>query len=148
MHIRTTAVSILAVLALTLTACSSEDSSDQANANPSSPTTAKAYTYEDCVDLLEYDFQDGQPQDASDDPECSHLTSDRYQDAVAEVLTAHKDEILEDAGNEAIWDTAWDELDADAQTSVCDLLLTEGPETGATQGVSEEQAQYYLDSKC
>lgn len=143
-----TAAGILAVLALTLTACSSSNDGTTPSEPSTSPVTAEAYTYADCVDLLEYDFQEGQPQDASGDPECSHLTRDRYQDAVAEVLTAHKDEILEDAGNEAIWDTAWDELDAAAQASVCDLLLAEGPETGTSRGVSEEQAQYFLDNKC
>ncbi|MFI2911129.1 hypothetical protein ACG2OD_23220 [Streptomyces sp. PDY-4] len=96
MRTRTTTVGILAVLALTLTACSSEDSTTPAKPS-TSPTTAKAYTYADCVDLLEYDFQEDQSQDASGDPECSHLTRDRYKDAVAEVLTAHKDEILDSA---------------------------------------------------
>ncbi|ODA69528.1 hypothetical protein [Streptomyces sp. AVP053U2] len=95
MRTRTTTAGILAVLALTLTACSSSDSNTTPAKPSTSPTTATAYTYADCVDLLEYDFQEGQPQDASGDPECSHLTRDRYKDAVAEVLTAHKDEILD-----------------------------------------------------
>jgi hypothetical protein len=97
MRTRTIAAALAAAAALTLTACSSEDSSTTPAKPSTSPTTAKAYTYEDCVNLLEYDFQEGQPQDASDDPECSHLTRDRYKDAVAEVLTEHKDEILDSA---------------------------------------------------
>jgi PBP1b-binding outer membrane lipoprotein LpoB len=94
MNTRTAVVGALAFLALTLTACSSD--SGTTSSKPST-TSAKAYTYEDCVDLLEYDLQEGQLQDASGDPECSHLTRDRYKDAVAEVLTAHKDEILDSA---------------------------------------------------
>lgn len=97
MRTRTTTVAALAVLALTLTACSSSEDSTTPAKPSTSHTTAKAYTYADCVDLLEYDFQEDQPQDASGDPECSHLTRDRYKDAVAEVLTAHKEEILDSA---------------------------------------------------
>jgi hypothetical protein len=93
MRTRTTTVGILAALALTLTACSS--GSDDKPTQPSSST--KTYSYADCVALLEYDYTEGQPQDAASDPECSHLTRDQYLKAVAEVLTAHKDEILEDA---------------------------------------------------
>ncbi|MGQ5580898.1 hypothetical protein [Streptomyces sp. ECR3.8] len=145
MKTRTAACAALLTLAA-LTGCSS--SSDGKSDEPSPSSSTKTYSYADCVALLEYDYAEGQPQDASGDPECSHLTRDQYGKAVAEVLTGHKDEILEEASNEAIWDTAWDELDAAAQTSVCDLLLAEGPDTGAAQGVSEEQGQYFLDTKC
>ncbi|MGA5330963.1 hypothetical protein ACPCJT_20260 [Streptomyces griseoincarnatus] len=95
MKTRTAACAALLTLAALTAGCGSSD--DKPSEPSTSTTPAKAYTYEDCVALLEYDFTEGQPQDASGDPECSHLTRDRYKDAVAEVLTAHKDEILEDA---------------------------------------------------
>lgn len=80
-----------ASLLLTLTACTSGSNDPK----PAPTTTAaKAYTYQDCVKLLDYDFSQGTPQDASKDPECAHLTPTDYQRAVGEVLTKHKDEIL------------------------------------------------------
>jgi hypothetical protein len=96
-----TITAAVALLFAALTACGSSSDGSDKPAEPSASATsspAKAYTYADCVELLEYDFQKGEPQDASRDPECSHLTRDQYTEAVAEVLTAHKDEIIEDAG--------------------------------------------------
>ncbi|MDQ0842415.1 hypothetical protein [Streptomyces sp. V1I6] len=98
---RRTTAATAALLLATLTACGSSSEGSEKPAEPStSPTSspAKAYTYADCVELLEYDFQQGEPKDASRDPECSHLTRDQYTEAVGEVLAAHKDEIIEDAG--------------------------------------------------
>lgn len=146
MRTRTTLAAALLTLAALTASCSS-DSSESSDSKPST-SSGKTYSYADCIALLEYDYTEGQPQDASGDPECSHLTRDQYGKAVAEVLAGHKGDILEEASNEAIWDAAWDELDTDAQNSVCDLLLTEGPDTGAAQGVSEDQGQYFLDTKC
>ncbi|MFC8277202.1 hypothetical protein ACFUJR_32660 [Streptomyces sp. NPDC057271] len=95
---RTTTTTLTATLLLALTACSSSgetaSSKPAASTTSASPSTAKAYTYQDCVDLLDYDFTDGKPQDASRDPECAHLTTEEYAKAVGEVLTEHKDEIL------------------------------------------------------
>ncbi|MDX3343741.1 hypothetical protein PV409_37965 [Streptomyces sp. ME02-6979.5a] len=96
MRTRTTLTAATAAALLALTGCSSDEPAAPASAQPSA-TTAKTYTYADCVDLLEYDYQQDQPQDASGDPECSHLTPGQYQQAVTDVLTAHKDEILRDA---------------------------------------------------
>lgn len=98
---RTITAATAALLLATLTACgSSSDGSDKPVPDPKPSTTAtssptaKAYTYDDCLELLEYDYQQGEPQDASGDPECSHLTDEQYAKAVAEILTAHKDEII------------------------------------------------------
>ena len=98
MRTRTTLAAALLTLAALATGCSSDSSSEDSKPTPAKPsTTAKTYTYADCVDLLEYDFQEDDLQDASDDPECSHLTRARYLDAVGEVLAAHKDEIVDSA---------------------------------------------------
>ncbi|WP_426404230.1 hypothetical protein ACN9M0_24835 [Streptomyces sp. R-07] len=80
-------------LLLALTACTS-GSSDPKPAPSATTTPAKAYTFQDCVALLDYDFSQGTPKDDSKDPECAHLSPDEYQRAVGEVLTNHKDEIL------------------------------------------------------
>jgi hypothetical protein len=97
MRTRTITAGLAALLLATLAACGNDDSGTPAkpSTTPSSSPTAKAYTYEHCVELLEYDFEKGQPQDVSGEAECSHLTPDQYADAVAEVLTAHKDDILD-----------------------------------------------------
>ncbi|MFG2328264.1 hypothetical protein ACGFMM_01425 [Streptomyces sp. NPDC048604] len=100
---RTTLAALIAAGLLALTACSSSASTasaDKPATTAPSPSPSKTYTYEDCVALLEYDYQQGKPQDASKDPECAHLTNDQYVKAVGEVLTAHKDEILEDAATQ------------------------------------------------
>ncbi|MFG2772709.1 hypothetical protein [Streptomyces sp. NPDC048350] len=97
---RTTTATLAAGLLLALTACGTVDNppatpSDKggAEASTSSPPT-KAYTFQDCVALLDHDFQQGRPQDASKAPECAHLSPSDYQRAVGEVLTQHKDEII------------------------------------------------------
>ena len=92
---RTTFAATLAAGLLALTACSSNAGNKPAA--EATPSPSKTYTFKDCVDLLEYDYQQGKPQDASHDPECAHLTNDEYVKAVGEVLSAHKDEILEQA---------------------------------------------------
>ncbi|MGW4703254.1 hypothetical protein [Streptomyces sp. NPDC004285] len=79
-------------LLLALTACTSGNSDPKPTAP--STTAARAYTYQDCYKLLDYDFSQGTPKDASKDPECAHLSPAEYQRAVGEVLTNHKDEIL------------------------------------------------------
>ncbi|MFG2747214.1 hypothetical protein ACGFY0_45165 [Streptomyces chartreusis] len=97
---RTTTAFIATGLLLALTSCGIADNppappSDKggAEASTSSPST-KTYTFQDCVALLDYDFQQGQPQDASKAPECAHLSPSDYQRAVGEVLTKRKDEII------------------------------------------------------
>ncbi|MGW0032111.1 hypothetical protein ACWDXD_20075 [Streptomyces sp. NPDC003314] len=97
---RTRTAAITAALLLSLTACGTADNppatpSDKGGAEASTATpSTKAYTFQDCVDLLEYDFQQGQPQDASKEAECAHLSTEEYTKAVGEVLTKHKDEII------------------------------------------------------
>ncbi|WP_236241148.1 hypothetical protein [Streptomyces sp. CC228A] len=96
MRTRTTTTAIALLLA-TLTGCSSASEPEQpaAAASPSITTSTPAsYTFQDCVDLLEYDYKAGTPKDAKHDPECSHLSEDEYVKAVGQVLTAHKDEII------------------------------------------------------
>ncbi|MET9957048.1 hypothetical protein ABZ135_36610 [Streptomyces sp. NPDC006339] len=87
------ATTALAGALLALTACSSTNDAPAPTPTASS-STAKAYTYQDCIELLDYDFQQGKPQDASKDAECAHLPRDQYEKAVAEVLTKHKDSFL------------------------------------------------------
>ncbi|MEU0109523.1 hypothetical protein ABZ313_29780 [Streptomyces sp. NPDC006251] len=150
MRTRTALTTALLALAA-LTGCSSDNSGSKAETPATSAVTSSppaTYTAEDCRTLLEENYTAGTPQDVSEEPECADLTSDEYADAVGQVLTGHKDDILNDAANEVVWDTAWDELDADAQTNICDLLLTEGPEAATTEGLTKDQLQYFLDNKC
>lgn len=158
MRIRT-AVATAVLLLATLTACGSSDQNDKpaAKTSPSPSPTAKKYTFDDCKDLLEYDYQQGEPQDASKDPECSHLSSDEYTRAVTEVLTGHKDEILQQSAREVMWDEAWDEQSPADQKAICAQIEQDGVDSvgeylksaGAQPaGHETEMAQYYLDSKC
>lgn len=159
---RTTTATLAAGLLLALTACSS--GGDTGSSKPAATTTSaspssttKAYTYQDCVDLLEYDYGQGTPKDASGDPECSHLTSDEYAKAVGEVLTGHKGDFLEQGAREIVWDNAWDGLTPDKQTAVCDQIAKDGVDAVGQQlkasgakpaGYEVEMAQYYQDNKC
>ena len=100
MH-RLATAALAAGLLLALTACGAADNPPSAPSDKggteaaTSPTaSAKTYTFQDCVALLEYDFTQGELQDEKAAIECAHLTSDDYQRAVGEVLTNHKDEIL------------------------------------------------------
>ncbi len=152
MRTRTALATALLALAA-LTSCSSDNSDSHKKAETPAPSVVTTsppatYTAEDCRTLLEENYTAGAPQDVSDKPECADLTSDEYAEAVGQVLTGHKDDILEDAASETVWDTAWDELDTDAQSGLCDLLLTDGPAAATTDGLTEDQMQYYLDNKC
>ncbi|MGW4050809.1 hypothetical protein ACWENA_08245 [Streptomyces sp. NPDC004779] len=150
-------------LLLACTACGTSDNpsakpSDKASVEPSTASpSAKAYTYQDCVDLLEYDYKEGTPQDASTDPECAHLTSDEYAKAVGEVLAAHKDDFIEQGERQVVWDNAWKNLSADSRASVCAQIESDGAEAvgerlktaGAKPAGHEvEMAEYYRDNKC
>jgi len=160
MRTRTTAATVLAGLLLaTLTACGGDGESDtsaKSSASPSSSPT-KSYTFQDCKELLEYDYQQGESKDASGDPECSHLTSDEYSKAVGEVLAGHKDDILDQTARQLVWDEAWDELTPDRQDEVCAQIERDGVDAVGQQlknsgaepkGHETEMAQYYLDNKC
>jgi hypothetical protein len=146
------------LLLATLTACSSSDSGgDKPTPTVTASPTAKAYTYDDCVELLEYDLEKGEPQDASGDPECAHLSKADYDKAVSEVLLANKDDIQERAHREITWDVAWNELTPAKAASVCDLIDQVGIEEVADQlrnsgaqpnGHESEMAEYYRDEKC
>jgi hypothetical protein len=162
MH-RLTTAALAAGLLLTLTACGTADNPPAtpaakpgAEASTASPS-AKTYTFQDCVTLLEYDYAQGQPQDASKDAECAHLTRDEYTKAVGAVLAAHKDEFIEQGAREVVWDNAWDALAADKQKTVCEQIEQQGVDAVAQQlkvagaepkGHETEMVEYYRDSKC
>ncbi|MEV7288352.1 hypothetical protein AB0O01_28040 [Streptomyces sp. NPDC093252] len=155
MNTRATACAALLALAAALTTgCSGGDTSDNAakpTPTPSatsptpSPTPTPTYTEADCLALVEETYETG-PRDVSNDPECAALTQEQYTDLVGTVIGDNTDEIMEQAETEAIWDTAWDDIDPEPQTAICDVMLTEGPEAAAP--LTLEQAQYFLDNKC
>lgn len=160
---RLATAALAASLLLAVTACGTADNPPAtpaakpgAEASTASPS-AKAYTFKDCVDLLEYDYQQGQPQDASKDPECAHLTSDEYTKAVGEVLGAHKDDFIAQGERQVIWDDAWKNLSTESRTSVCAQIKQDGVEAVGQQlksvgaqpaGHEVEMAEYYRDKKC
>lgn len=157
---RRTIAATAALLLATLTACGSSNSDDKPakpSASATSSPTAKAYTYDDCVELLEYDYQQGESKDASGDPECSHLTSDEYTKAVGEVLAGHRDEIMDKAAREVLWDATWEEMAASNREGMCAHIQESGVEVVgqalddagdvlADHGV--EMAEYLRDNKC
>ena len=153
MRTRTATTAVAGLLLATLTACGGSGTS----AKPSTSPTAKAYTFEDCTDLLEYDYQQGEPKDASSDPECAHLTSDQYTKAAAEVLAGHKDEIMDKAAREVLWDGTWEEMAASDRDGMCAHIQESGVEVvgqaldnagDALAGHGVEMAEYLRDSKC
>lgn len=91
---RLTTTALAAAMLAVVTACSSTTSGTPVSPSSTASATAKAYTFQDCVDLLDYDFEQGKPQDDSAEAECAHLTPEEYTKAVGEVLTKHKDEII------------------------------------------------------
>lgn len=156
---RTTTAALAAALLATLAGCSSSgDSTTEAKPSASpTPSPTPSYTLEDCVALLEEGYQAGAPRDASNDPECAHLTSDGYTQAVGQVLVGHKDEIMDQAAREIIWDEGWAALDSVGQERVCGAIREMGVEAAgqqfanlgaASDGHETEMAQYYLDEKC
>lgn len=155
---RRTATAVTAALLLTLTGCGNGGETSKAKPSPSTtPAPTPSYDFQDCKNLLEYDYQAGQPRDASNDPECAHLTDDQYAKAVGEVLAGHKDEIMDKAAREVIWDKGWDAIKPDAQDRVCAQIRHDGVEAAGQQfaeagaepvGYETEMAQYYLDNKC
>lgn len=137
-----TALPAILLIAATITSCSSGSHDDDTPSNTPGATPSRTYTKADCLRLLEENYKAGTPQDVSDEAECSSLTHAQYVDLVGQVIAGHKDQILDHAA----WDTAWDGLDADAQANICTLLQTDGPD--AADGLTHEQAQYFLDNKC
>ncbi|WP_405797337.1 hypothetical protein [Streptomyces sp. NBC_01506] len=158
---RTTTAAIGAVLLLgALTACSGgEESTTEAKPSPT-PTSSRAYDVHDCKALLERNYEAEALRDATGDPECEHLTQDEYTEVVGEVLSGRKDEIMEDATYQVVWDEAWDSTDADQQQVVCDRLAKDGAVAVGQEmmddaaGADDESGnpidmvQYFLDEKC
>lgn len=158
-----TATALAGLLLAALTACGSDGGSGTSSkpsnsAEPSASTSStKTYTSEDCIDLLEYDYQAGQLKDASKDPECSHLTDDQYTQAVGEVLAGHKDEIMDKAAREVLWDATWDEMKASDRDGLCVHIQESGVEVvgqaldnagDALDSRGVEMAEYLRDNKC
>lgn len=131
---RRTVIPVLAAACLALAGCSSSDDDGteakaSASSTPSPTPTETAYTIEDCKALLESNYATDTNTDASGEPECADLSRDEYVQAVTDVLTGHKDDILADATDQVIYDEAWEALDPEAQATTCDLLNADGPES-------------------
>ncbi|MFI8535368.1 hypothetical protein ACIGMX_34625 [Streptomyces aquilus] len=156
------AASLVAIACLTLSGCSdgatSAPSAKAESASAASPApTETTFTLEDCKALLESNFAADANTDVSREPECSALTKDEYVQAVGDVLTGHKDDILADAADQTVYDETWLALDATTQTSVCDLMTSSSPES---VGIlledmvddpsvdTVEMAQYFNEEKC
>jgi hypothetical protein len=148
MRTRTVTATALLALALGAAGCSSDHADDKPakTTKADAASAAPSYTKADCRALLDENYEAGTSTDVSAEPECAALSHDQYVALVGQVLGSHKDEILADAADQAAWDMAWDGIDTDAQNDICDLLQTEGP--AAAEGLSEDQAQYFLDNKC
>lgn len=157
-----TAITAVALLS-SLLGCGSGGDAPGGSAKPgqgpaSSSPTPRIYDVHDCRALLERDYDADTLHDASGDPECAHLTRDRYLGVVKEVLTGRKDEILEDSAQHVVWDQAWDETDQERRELVCSRLLEDGVEVVSQEmidaagdesdGTEVEMSQYYLDEKC
>jgi hypothetical protein len=151
---------LLAAVCLALAGCSS--SSDvttdaKASATPSPTPSETAFTIEDCKSMLEANFAADANTDVSEEPECADLTEEEYVQAVGDVLTGHKDDILDDAADQVVYDDAWEALDAEAQATTCDLLEADGPASvGVLLGETVEDpsintaamAEYLYAEKC
>lgn len=156
MRIRRTAA-LTTPLLVVLVGCSTTDSA-RPTATPSPTPTTRAYDVHDCKALLNRDYEADALRDASGKPECQALTRDEYVEAVGDVLGSYKDDILEQAENEYVWDEAWDGTDPAQRTLVCERLVEDGAITvgqemmdtadDAPSGDEIDMAQYFLDEKC
>ncbi|MFB6678703.1 hypothetical protein ACFCWG_41070 [Streptomyces sp. NPDC056390] len=159
MH-RTAIITATLATTLLLASCGSNGSDGKADSKPAATSTAPAkpgYDLSDCKDLLEQNYTDENVHDASSEPECKGLTRRQYLSAVKDVLTGHKDDILERSAKEVTWDSAWEQTDSDQQNLVCERLQEDGADVvgkemaDSTGGDIDEQvdmAQYLLDEKC
>ncbi|MFJ2477103.1 hypothetical protein ACIOWI_29715 [Streptomyces sp. NPDC087659] len=156
---RTTTTAALTAVLLALTGCSSGGETTTAAKPSASPTPSPtpSYTFDDCKALLEENYQAGAPRDASNDPECAHLTDDQYTQVVGEVLAGHKDEIMDQAAREVLWDSTWEEMAQADRDGMCHHIEESGVEVVGQalddagdiikdQGV--EMAEYLRDNKC
>lgn len=156
---RTIAATSALAAGLLLGACGGDTTPEAKPKATATKTASAAPTYDeyDCRALLERNYDDDNVHDSSGEPECESLTRDEYVDAVKKVLTGRKDEIMEDAAQQTVWDQAWDETAAEQQSVVCDRLVTDGPETvgkeiaessGDDEAEQIEMAEYLLAEKC
>ncbi|MFI6564062.1 hypothetical protein [Streptomyces sp. NPDC050534] len=157
---RRTALVLTALIALgAVTGCSS-DRRAAATPAPATTTTTNSsepeHTIDDCEALLEENYNADNVHDASDEPARQGLSESEYTDAVGEVLAGHKDEILDDAADQVLYDEAWDSLDADTQQSICDTMDEEGTEpvaglldvTVTPPGRHRRDGAYLYNNKC
>jgi len=158
----TTATLLAALLLGAAVGCGSSSSDDAKPATKSIPSATPipsqtAFTIDDCKALLEKNFAADANTDVSAEEECASLTRDEYVQAVGDVLTGHKDDILADAAAEAVYDDAWEALGSEGQTTTCDLLEADGPESvGILLGESvtdpsidtDAMAKYLFAEKC
>ncbi|WP_326739135.1 hypothetical protein [Streptomyces sp. NBC_01022] len=156
MRTTTAAALIAATLLTTLTACSGSDAAAPAAPSISTSPTA-TYTATDCKALLERNYVDGKVHDASGDPECAGLSHEEYVATASEVVTSHKDDILDQATNEVAWDSAWNQTPKDQRQVVCDRIDADGAEAvgqemadaaASPTGTETEMLQYFADEKC
>lgn len=157
---RRSAIPLAAMLLAVTTACAGAPADDEASKpkKPSSAAPSPTYDRYDCKALLERNYDEDNIHDVSGSPKCVDLPRDEYVELVGEVLKAHADDILEDAGQHTVWDEAWDGTDTDQQDVVCDRLRQDGAlvvgqemaeqsdDTDAADQI--EMAQYFLDEKC
>ncbi|MFE2303925.1 hypothetical protein ACFXAW_37690 [Streptomyces sp. NPDC059445] len=128
-----------------------------AKARTAPTSTDTGYTAADCKELMELNLEADAASDVSGEPRCIDLTRDEYVKLVGEVLAEHKDEILADAADKAIYDDAWNGLDAENQSYTCGLLREEGSETVGTildalvddpSIDTKAMAKYFFMEKC
>jgi len=149
-----TAAAITAGILLTLTGCTGSGDDAKPKTAPSPATSTREYTAADCRALLERNYEADAPRDASTDPECAHLPDDQYEELVGSVLGGHKDDILEQAENEILWDNAWEQTAVAQQQAVCDRVAAEGADAVAkdmadtTEWKASDMLQYFHDEKC
>ncbi|MER7175586.1 hypothetical protein [Streptomyces mesophilus] len=126
---RRTITCLLTAACLALVGCSSSGNG-KADSKPRATPKADTpmYTFEHCKSLLEQDYEHGLREDRSVAPECAELTDDEYAKAVGEVLGGHKGDFLDAAADQAIYDAAWETLEAKSRAELCDLMDTAGPE--------------------
>ncbi|MEU0686166.1 hypothetical protein [Streptomyces uncialis] len=165
MDTRTAAATIAALLLSTLAGCGT-DGPDKTTILPlrttsPAPMPSPVHDFEDCQALLDRAYQADDVRDVSGEPECEALTAAEYREAVAAVLSEHKDEILAyepTHTDKAVWDVAWEAVGPSQRKRICREIEATGAEAvgvdladgsvgrGENEGIA--QAEYYENEKC
>ncbi|MFI1398151.1 hypothetical protein [Streptomyces sp. NPDC020681] len=155
---RRTTIVVITSACLALTGCSSSGEGATGAKAGTTPSRSEAtYTIKDCKALLEENFAADTNADVSERPECQALTGDEYAQVVVDVLAGRKEDILDGAAAELVYEEAWKALDADAQALMCGLMDEKGPGAfGALLSVrvmdpsvdTEAMAEYLYAEKC